>query len=149
MQQDILTVMSSSVFSVIGAYQLQVDFNYVKLWLTSDASTLSTSVQSDLAVLDVFRHLNEAVRLLMIQPKNKRKRIIVNENGLEPEIESNLSTISGSSLLSGTSSYDGETDLLNNQVIPNKDQWLNLRLRKGKSRVPLVIPACLRSSEQT
>ena len=134
---------------MIGAYQLQVDFNYVKLWLTSEASTLSSSLQSDLAFLDVFRHLNEAVRLLMIQPKNKRNRIVVSENGLDPEMESNLSTISGSSVLSGTSSYDGETDMLNNQVIPNKDQWLNLRLRKGKPRMTLVIPSCLRASEQT
>jgi hypothetical protein len=134
---------------VIGAYQLQVDFNYVKLWLTSEASTLSTSVQSDLAFLDVFRHLNEAVRLLMIQPKNKRNRLVVSENGREPEMGSNLSTISGSSVLSGSSSYDGETDLLNNQLIPNKDQWLNLRLRRGKGRMPLVIPSCLRPSEQT
>ena len=133
---------------MIGAYQLQVDFNYVKLWLTSETSTISASVQSDLAILDVFRQLNEAVRLLMIQPKNKRNRIVVSENGHDPEMESNQSTLSGSSVLSGSSSYDGETDLLNNQVIPNKDQWLNLRLRKGKRRVPLVIPDCLKPSEQ-
>lgn len=136
-------------FSVIGAYQLQVDFNYVKLWLTSDACTLDTSVQSDLAILDVFRQLNEAAHLLMIQPKKKRKKITTIENGLEQELASNSSTISGSSVLSGNSSYDGDPELLNNQLIPNKDQWLNLRLRKGKPRMPLVIPACLRSAEQT
>lgn len=134
---------------MVGANQLQVDFNYVKLWLTSEASTLNTSLQSDLAILDVFRHLNEAVRLLMIQPKNKRNRILVSENGHDAEMESNQSTISGSSVLSGSSSYDGETDLLNNHVIPNKDQWLNLRLRKGKRRMPIVIPDCLRPPENT
>ena len=131
---------------MIGAYQLQVDFNYVKLWLTSEACLLDTSVQSDLAILSVFQQLNEAVHLLMIQPK-KKKRII--ENGLEAELESNTSTISGSSALSTASSYDGDVELLNNQLVPNKEQWLNLRLRKGKPRMPLVIPACLRSAEHS
>ena len=124
---------------MIGAYQLQVDFNYVKLWLTSEACLLDTSVQSDLAILSVFQQLNEAVHLLMIQPK-KKKRII--ENGLEADLESNTSTISASSC-------DGDVELVDNQLVPNKEQWLNLRLRKGKPRMPLVIPACLRSAEHS
>ena len=131
---------------MIGAHQLQVDFNYVKLWLTSEASSLDTSIQSDLSVLHVFLQLNEAVRLLMIQPK-KQKRI--SENGVEAELESYSSTLSGSSVLSGSSSYDGDPELLNNRLILNRDQWLNLRLKKGKPKVPMMIPACLKSAEQT
>lgn len=134
------------IFSVIGACQLKVDFDYVKVWLTSKVSEPSDETRSGIANLDIFRHLDEAARLLMIQPKTKKKLSLGNGYGKQSVVHA--STVSGSSAISSTSCYDDEPEASEARIFPSKDEWLNLRLRNGKRRIPLVIPDCLKASEQ-
>lgn len=133
-------------FSFIGAQQLSLDFSYVKVWLASDSSNLSSEMQSHLLNLDVFRHLDGAIRLLMLQPRKKRQQ--PNDND-DPELESNISTMSSSSVLSSLSGVDIDSydvEVLNDKTIPNSQKWLDLRLRGGKSKKGLL-PFCLKVQE--
>jgi len=132
------------VFSFYGAQQLQLDFNYIKCWISSDVSNLDTSIQSTLLSLDVFHHLDGATRLLMLQPRKKKQM-----DELDVELESNISAVSSSSVLSSFSGVDidsYEMDVLNDKTIPNKQLWLDLRLRGGKSKKGLL-PFCLKVQE--
>ncbi|XP_074611734.1 uncharacterized protein LOC141866194 isoform X1 [Acropora palmata] len=131
------------IFSFNGAHQLSLDFGYIKIWLASDSSNLSSEMQSHLLNLDVFRHLEGAVRLLMLQPRKKRPSPSDND---DTELESNISTMSSSSVLSSFSGVDidgYDLDVLNDKSIPNSQKWLDLRLRGGKSKKGLL-PFCLK-----
>lgn len=133
-------------FSFNGAHQLSLDFGYIKIWLASDSSNLSSEMQSHLLNLDVFRHLEGAVRLLMLQPRKKRPSPSDND---DTELESNISTMSSSSVLSSFSGVDIDAydlDVLNDKSIPNSQKWLDLRLRGGKSKKGLL-PFCLKVQE--
>lgn len=135
-----------SFYSFYGAQQLSLDFGYIKVWLASDSSNLSSEIQSHLLNLDVFRHLDGAVRLLMLQPRKKRQAL--NDVG-DPELESNVSTMSSSSVLSSLSGVDIDSydiEVLNDKTIPNSQKWLDLRLRGGKSKKGLL-PFCLKVQE--
>ncbi|KXJ18387.1 uncharacterized protein LOC110232513 [Exaiptasia diaphana] len=132
------------VFSFYGAQQLQLDFNYIKCWISSDVSTLNTNMQSSLLGLEIFHHLDGATRLLMLQPRKKKQM-----DELDVELESNISAVSSSSVLSSFSGVDidsYEMDVLNDKTIPNKQLWLDLRLRGGKSKKGLL-PFCLKVQE--
>lgn len=133
-------------YSFYGAQQLSLDFGYIKVWLASDSSNLSSEMQSHLLNLDVFRHLDGAVRLLMLQPRKKKQ----SPGDLDdPELESNVSTMSSSSVLSSLSGVDIDSydlDVLNDKTIPNSQKWLDLRLRGGKSKKGLL-PFCLKVQE--
>lgn len=123
---------------------MQLDFNYIKCWISSDVSTLSISIQSTLLGLEVFHHLDGATRLLMLQPRKKKQM-----DELDVELESNISAVSSSSVLSSFSGADidsYEMDVLNDKTIPNKQRWLDLRLRGGKTRKGLL-PFCLKVQE--
>lgn len=141
----------SSVFflnlnSFYGAQQLSLDFGYVKVWIASDSSNLSSEIQSHLLNLDVFRHLDGAIRLLMLQPRKKKQSPNSSD---DPELESNVSTMSSSSVLSSLSGVDIDAydiDVLNDKTIPNSQKWLDLRLRGGKSKKGLL-PFCLKVQE--
>ena len=133
-------------FSFNGAHQLSLDFGYIKIWLASDSSNLSSEIQSHLLNLDVFRHLEGAVRLLMLQPRKKRHSPRDND---DTELESNISTMSSSSVLSSLSGVDIDSydlEVLNDKSIPNSQKWLDLRLRGGKSKKGLL-PFCLKVQE--
>lgn len=68
---------------------------------------------------------------------------------LDVELESNISAVSSSSVLSSFSGVDidsYEMDVLNDKTIPNKQLWLDLRLRGGKSKKGLL-PFCLKVQE--
>ena len=134
-----------SLHSFYGAQQLGLDFGYIKVWLASESSNLSPETQSHLLNLDVFRHLDGAVRLLMLQPRKKKQHL----DDIDDEMESNISTMSSSSVLSSLSSgdIDGyDIDVLNDKTIPNSQKWLDLRLRGGKSKKGLL-PFCLKVQE--
>ena len=136
---------SSVLYSFYGAQQLQLDFGYIKVWLSSEACGLSSEIQSHLLNLDVFRHLDGAVHLLMLQPRKKKQ----NHDNMEDELESNISAISSSSVLSSLSGVDIDSydmDVLNDKTIPNRQKWLDLRLRGGKSKRGLL-PFCLKVQE--
>lgn len=123
---------------------MQLDFNYIKCWISSDASGLSTEMQSHLLGLETFHHLDGATRLLMLQPRKKKQM-----DELDVELESNISAVSSSSVLSSFSGVDidgYEIDVLNDKTIPNKQHWLDLRLRGGKSKKGLM-PFCLKVQE--
>ncbi|EDO47694.1 predicted protein [Nematostella vectensis] len=135
---------SEIVFSYFGAQQLQLDFSYVKYWISSDASGLEEDAKSELLSLDSFRHLDAAIQLLMLQPKKKKQ-----SDELDVELESNISAVSTSSVLSSLSGVDADTfmtDVLMDKTIPNKQKWLDLRLRGGKSKKGLL-PFCLKVQE--
>lgn len=132
--------------SFYGAQQLSLDFGYVKVWIASDSSNLSSEIQSHLLNLDVFRHLDGAIRLLMLQPRKKKQSPNSSD---DPELESNVSTMSSSSVLSSLSGVDIDAydiDVLNDKTIPNSQKWLDLRLRGGKSKKGLL-PFCLKVQE--
>ena len=136
-----ITFISTSYF---GAQQIQLDFNNVKLWIASEVSGLSDKTQSSLLSLDVFRHLDGATALLMLQPRKMRRKRMAE---LDVELESNMSAVSSSSVLSSISGADLEgydLDVLNDKSIPNSDLWLALRLRGGKSKKGLM-PFCLKA----
>ena len=118
------------LFSFYGGQQIQLDFNHVKSWISSEASCLASEIQSHLLGLDVFKHLDGAVHLLMLQPRKKKQ----SANELDVELESNSSTVSSSSVISSLSGVDMEgydLDVLSDTSIPNRQQWLDLRLRGG------------------
>jgi len=132
--------------SFYGAQQLSLDFGYIKVWIASDSSNLSSEIQSHLLNLDVFRHLDGAIRLLMLQPRKKKQSPNSSD---DPELESNVSTMSSSSVLSSLSGVDIDAydiDVLNDKTIPNSQKWLDLRLRGGKSKKGLL-PFCLKVQE--
>jgi len=134
------------IFSFYGAQQLSLDFGYIKVWLASDSSNLSSEIQSHLLNLDVFRHLDGAVRLLMLQPRKKRQSP---SDVDDVELESNVSTMSSSSVLSSLSGVDidaYDVEVLNDKTIPNSQKWLDLRLRGGKTKKGLL-PFCLKVQE--
>lgn len=90
---------SNQFHSFYGAQQLSLDFGYIKVWIASDSSNLSSEIQSHLLKLDVFRHLDGAIGLLMLQPRKKKSNVEDNDG----EFESNASTMSSSSVLSSLS----------------------------------------------
>ena len=93
----------------------------------------------------MFRHLDSAISLLMLQPRKKKKQ----SDELDVELESNMSAISSSSVLSSFSGVDldgYDIDILNDKTIPNSQRWLSLRLRGGKSKKGLL-PFCLKAQE--
>lgn len=137
--------LSIKFHSFYGAQQLGLDFGYIKVWIASDSSNLSSEIQSHLLNLDVFLHLEGAVRLLMLQPRKKKTTV----EDIDGELESNVSTVSSSSVLSSLSGVDidgYDIDVLNDKTIPNRQKWLNLRLRGGKSKKGLL-PFCLKVQE--
>lgn len=134
-----------SFHSFYGAQQLSLDFGYIKVWLAAESNKLSPEIQSHLLNLDVFRHLDGAVRLLMLQPRKKKQT----PDDYDDELESNVSTMSSSSVLSSLSGVDidgYDIDVLNDKTIPNRQKWLDLRLRGGKSKKGLL-PFCLKVQE--
>lgn len=136
---------SNQFHSFYGAQQLSLDFGYIKVWIASDSSNLSSEIQSHLLKLDVFRHLDGAIGLLMLQPRKKKSSVEDNDG----EFESNASTMSSSSVLSSLSGVDIDAydiDVLNDKTIPNRQKWLDLRLRGGKSKKGLL-PFCLKVQE--
>lgn len=113
--------------------------------IASESNNLSPEIQSQLLNLDVFRHLEGAVRLLMLQPRKKKQT----PDDYDEELESNVSTMSSSSVLSSLSGVDidgYDIDVLNDKTIPNRQKWLDLRLRGGKSKKGLL-PFCLKVQE--
>jgi len=140
-----VTTFFLSLHSFYGAQQLSLDFGYIKVWLASESNNLSPEIQSQLLNLDVFRHLEGAVRLLMLQPRKKKQT----PDDYDEELESNVSTMSSSSVLSSLSGVDidgYDIDVLNDKTIPNRQKWLDLRLRGGKSKKGLL-PFCLKVQE--
>ena len=82
----------------------------------------------------------------MLQPRKKRQAL--SDVG-DPELESNVSTMSSSSVLSSLSGVDIDSydiEVLNDKTIPNSQKWLDLRLRGGKSKKGLL-PFCLKVQE--
>lgn len=94
----------------------------------------------------MFKHLDGAVHLLMLQPRKKKQ----SANELDVELESNSSTVSSSSVISSLSGVDMEgydLDVLSDTSIPNRQQWLDLRLRGGGKSKRGLMPFCLRTQE--
>lgn len=82
----------------------------------------------------------------MLQPRKKKQSPNSSD---DPELESNVSTMSSSSVLSSLSGVDIDAydiDVLNDKTIPNSQKWLDLRLRGGKSKKGLL-PFCLKVQE--
>ncbi|XP_072023963.1 uncharacterized protein [Amphiura filiformis] len=58
-------------FSYHGAHQLELDFSYVRRWISSDASGQSAETTQSILSLEVFRHFDGAILLLKQQPRNR------------------------------------------------------------------------------
>ncbi|XP_064630195.1 uncharacterized protein LOC135489040 isoform X2 [Lineus longissimus] len=129
-------------FSLYGAYQLQVDFEHVRIWL--DAYLENEEVKQSILALDILKYLNGAVLLLKRQPPRnagKGKESRTDERSVEYSTNATEQTSgstesgsqSGSAQLSISSDGSGQkNDLeLDDYTMPNTEDWLALRVHGG------------------
>ncbi|XP_070540726.1 uncharacterized protein [Ptychodera flava] len=144
-------------FSLFGAHQLHLDFNYVRQWISSDMSGLSQETQQSVLALDVFKHMEGAVQLLKQQPKrrSKARRDFKEDCCSEYSTSTNAGTESRrNSLLGNTlfptadgaasSSEASGSDIMEGNLdeeayhVPRRDEWLALRVHAGNRwKLPL------------
>ncbi|XP_077992627.1 coiled-coil domain-containing protein 142-like [Glandiceps talaboti] len=144
-------------FSLFGAHQLHLDFNYVRQWISSDMSGLMQGTQQSVLSLDVFKHMEGAVQLLKQQPRrrNKSRRDFKDDCCSEYSTSTNAGSESRRNSLLGNTlfpSSDGAassseasgSDILDTGIddeaylIPKRDEWLALRVHAGSRwKLPL------------
>ncbi|KAJ8316966.1 hypothetical protein KUTeg_004870 [Tegillarca granosa] len=138
-------------FSYIGAYQLGIDFAFMKSWLTDYIS--DEAVRSSILDLPTFRYFSGVILLLKKQPYHRRG----SGRFREPCSSEDLSCASSSDVDSPGSSNDMSPDKDNQsdgtgyeddiRYVSNMDDWLNLRVQGGSKSWRL--PSCLNSPGST
>ncbi|XP_074644045.1 uncharacterized protein LOC141900888 [Tubulanus polymorphus] len=113
-------------FSLHGACQLKIDFDYVISWL--DSYIENTEVKQSVLSLDVFKYLDGITQLLMKQPPRIGKMTEEKATDYSPSTITEQSSISQTSDVASNKMDDLDTSSC---LVKNVDDWLSLRVQGG------------------
>ncbi|OWF38447.1 uncharacterized protein LOC110466296 [Mizuhopecten yessoensis] len=122
-------------FSYIGAYQLGIDLNFVKRWLSEYIS--NSDVRQSILDLSVFRYLSGAVMVLKKQPYRKGGGRLFREPCSSEDLSCGDMEAVPRDNKNSDRSPDAETDIDNPtdesdiRYVQNIDDWLALRVQGG------------------